>query len=186
MRVVGHAGFSIAKCVRRVKAARRGLGPNVELMIDAHGSLEVATAIKLAKELEPYDIAWFEEPVGTSGWGALHGARPPAVRRDDGRQFWTFNLGVQRHILGTPFRIAPASGTAGICIELRSTIPIPAIHADAGRDLSAGDRASDHEHRHDMLPPGPLFPATNANALIWLNTAVEAGRGSSELGQCGR
>jgi L-alanine-DL-glutamate epimerase and related enzymes of enolase superfamily len=32
-------------------------------MIDAHGSLEVATAIKLAKELEPYDIAWFEEPV---------------------------------------------------------------------------------------------------------------------------
>jgi len=46
-----------------VKAARRGLGPNVELMIDAHGSLEVATAIKLAKELEPYDIAWFEEPV---------------------------------------------------------------------------------------------------------------------------
>ena len=32
-------------------------------MIDAHGSLEVATAIKLAKALEPYDFAWFEEPV---------------------------------------------------------------------------------------------------------------------------
>jgi D-galactarolactone cycloisomerase len=63
MRVVGRDGFSIANCVRRVKAARRGLDPNVELMIDAHGSLEVATAIKLAKELEPYDIAWFEEPV---------------------------------------------------------------------------------------------------------------------------
>ena len=63
MRVVGRDGFSIANCVRRVKAARRGLGPGVELMIDAHGSLEVATAIKLARELEPYDIAWFEEPV---------------------------------------------------------------------------------------------------------------------------
>jgi D-galactarolactone cycloisomerase len=63
MRVVGRYGFSISNCVRRVKAARRGLGPNVELMIDAHGSLEVGTAIKLAKELEPYDIAWFEEPV---------------------------------------------------------------------------------------------------------------------------
>ena len=37
--------------------------PDVELMVDAHGSLEVATAIKLARELEPYDIAWFEEPV---------------------------------------------------------------------------------------------------------------------------
>jgi D-galactarolactone cycloisomerase len=63
MRVVGRDGFSIANCVRRVKAARRGIGPNVELMVDAHGSLEVATAIKLARELEQYDIAWFEEPV---------------------------------------------------------------------------------------------------------------------------
>ena len=35
MRVVGRDGFSISNCVRRVKAARRGLGPNVELMIDA-------------------------------------------------------------------------------------------------------------------------------------------------------
>jgi D-galactarolactone cycloisomerase len=63
MRVVGRDGFSIAQCVRRVKAARRGIGPGVELMVDAHGSLEVTTAIKLARELEPYDIAWFEEPV---------------------------------------------------------------------------------------------------------------------------
>jgi D-galactarolactone cycloisomerase len=63
MRVVGRDGFSIAKCVRRVQAARRGLGPDVELMVDAHGSLEVTTAITLAKALEPYNIAWFEEPV---------------------------------------------------------------------------------------------------------------------------
>jgi L-alanine-DL-glutamate epimerase-like enolase superfamily enzyme len=63
MRVVGRDGFSIKNCVRRVRAARRGIGPDVELMIDAHGSLEVAVAIRLAKELEEYDIAWFEEPV---------------------------------------------------------------------------------------------------------------------------
>ena len=63
MRVVGRDGFSIENCVRRVRAARRGIGPKVELMIDAHGSLEVATAIRLARELEEYDIAWFEEPV---------------------------------------------------------------------------------------------------------------------------
>src|SRR5271168_3285672 len=99
MRVVGRDGFSISNCVRRVKAARRGLGPNVELMIDAHGSLEVATAIKLAKELEPYDIACFEEPGFTrrsrwSGGGApvddnphrlgrtrVHGVRLPGSTR---------------------------------------------------------------------------------------------------------
>ena len=63
MRVVGGDGFSIDNTVRRVKAARRGIGPDVELMIDAHGSLDASTAIRLAKEVEPYDIAWFEEPV---------------------------------------------------------------------------------------------------------------------------
>ena len=63
MRVVGRDGFSIDKCVRRVRAARRGVGPGVELMVDAHGSLEVAVAKRLAEALEEYDIAWFEEPV---------------------------------------------------------------------------------------------------------------------------
>ena len=63
MRVVGRDGFSIEKCVRRVEAARRGIGPAVELMVDAHGSLEVPVAIRLARALEPFDIAWFEEPV---------------------------------------------------------------------------------------------------------------------------
>ena len=63
MRVVGRDGFSIENTVRRVKAARRGIGPNVELMIDAHGSLDISTAIRLARELEQYDIAWFEEPI---------------------------------------------------------------------------------------------------------------------------
>ncbi len=63
MRVVGRDGFSIENCVRRVEAARRGVGPNVELMVDAHASLETPVAICLAKALEPYNIAWFEEPV---------------------------------------------------------------------------------------------------------------------------
>lgn len=63
MRVVGRDGFSIANTVRRVKAARRGIGPDMELMVDAHGSLDASTAIRLAAELEPYNIAWFEEPV---------------------------------------------------------------------------------------------------------------------------
>ncbi|MBV8868935.1 MAG: hypothetical protein JOY65_05900, partial [Acetobacteraceae bacterium] len=77
MRVAGRDGFSIPNCVRRVRAARRGIGPDVELMVDAHGSLEVATAIKLAKALEEHDIAWFEEPRRTT---------TPGRRRCSGRR----------------------------------------------------------------------------------------------------
>ena len=63
MRVVGRDGFSVENCVRRVAAARRGIGPHVELMIDAHASLETPVAIQIAKAVEQYNIAWFEEPV---------------------------------------------------------------------------------------------------------------------------
>jgi L-alanine-DL-glutamate epimerase-like enolase superfamily enzyme len=63
MRVVGRDGFSIEKTLRRVAAARRGIGPDVELMVDAHGCMDVSTARRLADALEEYDIAWFEEPI---------------------------------------------------------------------------------------------------------------------------
>lgn len=63
MRVVGRDGFSIENTLRRVAAARRGIGSSVELMLDAHGSLDVSTAIRLARQLEEFDIAWFEEPI---------------------------------------------------------------------------------------------------------------------------
>ena len=63
MRVVGHEDFSIESTARRVEAARRGVGPDVEIMVDAHGALDVSTAVRLAARLEEYDIAWFEEPV---------------------------------------------------------------------------------------------------------------------------
>ena len=63
MRVVGRDGFSIENTLRRVAAARQGIGSSVELMLDAHGSLDVSTAIRLARQLEEFDIAWFEEPI---------------------------------------------------------------------------------------------------------------------------
>ncbi|WP_254531732.1 mandelate racemase/muconate lactonizing enzyme family protein [Natrinema gelatinilyticum] len=63
MRVVGEGGFSIEKTRIRVEAARRGIGSETDLMLDAHGSLDAPTAIKLARRLEQYDIAWLEEPV---------------------------------------------------------------------------------------------------------------------------
>ena len=75
MRVVGRDGFSVENTVRRVRAARRGIGPDVELMIDAHGSLDVSTAIRLAKELEEYNLSWFEEPISPDDHPGLANVR---------------------------------------------------------------------------------------------------------------
>lgn len=71
MRVVGTDGFSIENTVRRVEAARRGIGADVDLMVDAHGSLDVSTAIRLVRRLEEYDIDWFEEPISPDDHAGL-------------------------------------------------------------------------------------------------------------------
>jgi L-alanine-DL-glutamate epimerase-like enolase superfamily enzyme len=47
----------------RVKAARKGIGPDIDLMLDAHGTYCVAEAKKLANMVTDQDIFWFEEPV---------------------------------------------------------------------------------------------------------------------------
>ena len=38
---------------------RDAVGPNIEILIDAHGRFNVPTAIELANRLEPYGIHWF-------------------------------------------------------------------------------------------------------------------------------
>ncbi len=44
-------------------ALREGLGPDVELMIDAHGNFDVSTATDLCNRMMPYNLTWFEEPL---------------------------------------------------------------------------------------------------------------------------
>ncbi|MBI4219299.1 MAG: mandelate racemase/muconate lactonizing enzyme family protein [Chloroflexi bacterium] len=43
-------------------AIRDAVGPDVELMIDAHGNFDVPTAIELCNRMLPYQLTWFEEP----------------------------------------------------------------------------------------------------------------------------
>ncbi len=63
MRAEGIDGFSFSKLQTRVESARNEIGPDVELMIDAHGSFDVSTAKRVARILENFNVAWFEEPV---------------------------------------------------------------------------------------------------------------------------
>ncbi|MBX3578185.1 MAG: mandelate racemase/muconate lactonizing enzyme family protein [Rhizobiaceae bacterium] len=47
----------------RVKAARKAIGDDVELMVDAHGTYTVADAKRFAHMVADCNLAWFEEPV---------------------------------------------------------------------------------------------------------------------------
>ena len=55
---------------------RETAGPDVEILIDAHGRFDVPTAIRLCRALEDAgQIDWFEEPVPVESYNALRQVR---------------------------------------------------------------------------------------------------------------
>lgn len=49
---------------QRVRAVREAVGPDVDLGVDVHAKFfEVKRAIRMAKEIEPYNPMWLEEPI---------------------------------------------------------------------------------------------------------------------------
>jgi L-alanine-DL-glutamate epimerase-like enolase superfamily enzyme len=60
---VGVADGEARHSAARVRAARAALGPDIDLMVDAHGTMGVAEAKRFCRLVEDCDLAWFEEPV---------------------------------------------------------------------------------------------------------------------------
>ena len=66
---------SIAEAVDWIAALREELGAGYELMVDAHGRFDVASAIRAGRALEPYGLIWYEEPVPPESFQALREVR---------------------------------------------------------------------------------------------------------------
>lgn len=54
---------SLERTVRLVQQVRDAVGHGADLLLGTHGQFTTAGAIRLARQLEPYDPLWFEEPV---------------------------------------------------------------------------------------------------------------------------
>ncbi len=61
--------------VDMIAAIREAVGPQIEILIDAHGLYNVPTAVRLAHRLAPYNITWFEEPCPPESYHALRQVR---------------------------------------------------------------------------------------------------------------
>ena len=59
------------RAIRCVSMVREAVGPSVDLLIEGHGRFNIPTAVKIAKELEPFRPMWFEEPVPPDNLDAL-------------------------------------------------------------------------------------------------------------------
>ncbi|MEA3406739.1 MAG: galactonate dehydratase [Chloroflexota bacterium] len=68
---IGSLGFEdfvteqqcIEATAERVRAMREAVGPDVLIMMDAHGRHRPNQALRMIRALEPYDLFFFEEPV---------------------------------------------------------------------------------------------------------------------------
>lgn len=58
-------GASLEEDIERVETARKALGPNIKLAIDANNAWDFNTALKMARVCEKLDIFFFEEPISS-------------------------------------------------------------------------------------------------------------------------
>jgi galactonate dehydratase len=54
---------ALARTVRLTRLVREAVGRKADLLIGTHGQFSTSGAIRLARQLEPFDPLWFEEPV---------------------------------------------------------------------------------------------------------------------------
>jgi len=59
----GPMGLSEESDLAQARAARRGVGSAMELMVDAGLCWDTATAIRRARQFEEFNLTWLEEPL---------------------------------------------------------------------------------------------------------------------------
>lgn len=57
---------------RRVRVARKAIGDNIPLFVDANGAYTAKQAIHLAEVFHESNVTWFEEPVSSDDLAGLH------------------------------------------------------------------------------------------------------------------
>ena len=139
--------------IARVRAVREAIGPGIKLMADANQGLNEAQAIRLGRQLEQFDLTWFEEPL--PAWD-LDGLARVAASLDtpiaSGETEYT-RYGFRR------------------MIELRSAdILMPDLQRVGG--LSEFIRVGHMAEAHDIAVSSHLFPETSIQALGALSNAI--------------
>lgn len=65
MKIAAGWGKDPGRDLERVSIARKAIGPDAELMVDANGGYTRKQAARVAHELEYHGVTWFEEPVSS-------------------------------------------------------------------------------------------------------------------------
>ncbi len=94
---VGVMDGRVETSIARVRAARERLGPDVDIMVDSHGTFSVPEAKRFARAVEDCGLRWFEEPINCDDTAGLADVRnatsiPIAVGESEFTRFELLNF----------------------------------------------------------------------------------------------
>lgn len=165
----------------RVRAARKAIGPDASLFVDANGAYDRKQALRQAEAFAELDVRWFEEPVSSDDLEGLHLLRnrgPAGMAIAAGE--YGYDLSYFRRMLeaeSVDVLQADASRCAGFsefqrvaalcearCLPL-SGHTAPSLHAHIGCALTPVRHLEyfhDHVRIEEMLFDGVLKPVDGA------------------------
>ena len=68
---IGAMDHTARKSIKRVEAARKALGEDIDIMVDAHGSFDTCEAKRFSYLAQDLNLRWFEEPVSSDNRSGL-------------------------------------------------------------------------------------------------------------------
>ena len=173
-------GGSLDDDIRRLSSVRAELGPDVKIAVDANQRWDVPEAIAWVRELQPYDLAWVEEPtspddlVGHATIRQALGSTPVAtgehtanrvmfkqllqlgaidVMQIDAARVAGVNENIANLLLAAKFgvRVCPHAGGVGLCEAVQHLSMIDFV-AVSGTVENRYLEYVDHLHEHFVDP----------------------------------
>jgi galactonate dehydratase len=114
-----------------VAAVRDAVGPEVDIMVDAHGPswMTAADAIRVGRALEPLELLFYEDPVAPENLDALERVRDgvdiPLAAGERVSNIWGIRPYVERELVAV---IQPDTGRAGGITQMRKMAAMAETH----------------------------------------------------------
>jgi L-fuconate dehydratase len=173
-------GASLEDDIRRVGVARKAVGKDIKIAVDANQRWDVQEAIEWMRHLAPYDIAWIEEPTSPDdilGHAAIaRGVAPIPVATGehvqnrvmfkqllqaqslevlqiDAARVGGVNENIAILLLAAKFgvRVCPHAGGVGLCEAVQHLSMFDFVAVSAGKDGRMIEFV-DHLHEHFITP----------------------------------
>jgi L-alanine-DL-glutamate epimerase-like enolase superfamily enzyme len=169
-------GSNERRDLERIALAREIIGPRTELYVDANGGYSAGQAVRVAQEMDEFDVTWFEEPVSSQDLAGLAAVRRQ-VRPDVTAGEYSWSLADSARLIDAgavdclQLDVTRCGGITeflrGAALAAANNLQIsahcaPNLHAHVGAavtNLRHVEYFHDHQRIEQLLFDGALSPA---------------------------